>query len=111
VLFCFYFKIPIFILGALSLVMMGYTVYLNRSMFASDYINQKAPSFLSDHASLIITAFVILMALLYILQLQGLSSFVSNWKMLGFDYSFGGTKSEVYDNRRNNIIRDLKYRV
>jgi hypothetical protein len=91
--------------------MFGYTIYLNSNMYASDYINQKAPSFMRDNASLIITAFVILMALLYILQLQGLSSFVSNWKMLGFDYSFGGTKREMYNSRRNDITADLKYRV
>jgi len=87
---CFAFRIPIFLLGLLSLILLVYTIILNRNMFEIDYSNMTfgksiaallntVPS--NGLASIIIIAVVIILALGYILYLFGLSSFITNAPM------------------------------
>ena len=87
---CFAFRIPIFLLGIASLILLVYTVVLNRNMFENEYNNMTfgksiaslfntVPS--NGLASILIITTVIILALGYILHLFGLSSFVTNAPM------------------------------
>lgn len=87
---CFAFRIPIFLLGVASLILLVYTVVLNRNMFEIEYNNMTfgksiasllntVPS--NGFVSIMIITTVIILALGYILYLFGLSSFVTNAPM------------------------------
>lgn len=88
---CFALRIPIFIVGLLSLLLLAYTILLNRNMFEIDYDNmtvaKSAAAIFGNIPTtglvpiLIITTIVVF-ALGYILYLFGLSSFFTNAAMM-----------------------------
>jgi hypothetical protein len=87
---CFVFRIPIFIVGLLSLVFLVYTIILNRNLFENEYKNMtimKSIASLFNSAltngfvSIILVVTIIILALGYILYIFGASSFVGNAPM------------------------------
>jgi len=91
VVLCFVLRIPIFLVGLLSLVLLAYTVVLNRNMFEIDYdhmtftksiaaIVGNAP--INGLPSIMIIATVVILALGYIIYLFGLSSLFTNAAMI-----------------------------
>jgi hypothetical protein len=87
---CFALRIPIFIVGLLSLVLLCITIVLNRNMFEIEYDNMtfgKAIGGLLNTvptnglASMMIIATVTILALGYIINLFGLSSLYTNATM------------------------------
>jgi hypothetical protein len=87
---CFALRIPIFVIGILSLVFLLFTVILNRNMFEIEYNNMTFGKSIgallntvptSGLASMLIIATVIILALGYILYLFGLSSLYTNASM------------------------------
>ena len=87
---CFAFRIPIFILGVLSLVLLVYTVVLSLDMFKNEYksmnILQSIGSVLrfiptNNLASILIIATVIILALGYIINLFGIKAMFTNASM------------------------------
>jgi hypothetical protein len=91
VVLCFALRIPIFVIGLLSLVLLLYTVVLNRNMFEVEYnnmtfaksigalFNNSVPT--NGLASMLIITTVIILALGYIINLFGLSSLYTNASM------------------------------
>ena len=84
---CFALRIPIFIVGILSLLLLAYTVVLNRNIFEIDYDNMTfaksvAAVFsslsISGLPSIIIITTIVVFALGYILYLFGLSGIFKN---------------------------------
>jgi hypothetical protein len=87
---CFALRIPIFVIGLLSLVLLLFTVTLNRNMFEIEYNNMTFGKTIGDLlntlpttglASMLIIATVIILALGYIVYLFGLSSLYTNASM------------------------------
>ena len=87
---CFAFRIPIFLLGVASLILLVYTIVLNRNMFEIEYNNMTfaksiaalfntVPS--TGFVSILIITVVIILALGYILYLFGLTSLITNAPM------------------------------
>jgi len=87
---CFAFRIPIFILGVLSLVLLVYTAVLSFDMFKHEYasmnILQTIGSILrfiptNNLASILIITTVIILALGYIINLFGIKALFTNASM------------------------------
>jgi hypothetical protein len=87
---CFAFRIPIFILGVLSLVLLVYTVVLSLDMFKNEYENmnilQSIGSIIrfiptNNLASILIITVVIILALGYIINLFGIKALFTNASM------------------------------
>jgi hypothetical protein len=87
---CFAFRIPIFLLGVVSLILLVYTAVLNRNMFEIEYNNMKFGESIASlfntipstgFVSILIITVVIILALGYILYLFGLSSLITNAPM------------------------------
>lgn len=88
---CFVLRIPIFLVGLLSLLLLAYTIVLNRNMFEIDYDNMTfvksiaavfgtAP--VNGLPSILLISTVIILALGYIIYLFGLSSLFTNAAMI-----------------------------
>ena len=87
---CFALRIPIFLVGVLALVLLAYTIVLNRNIFDIEYENM---TFAKTAAgifnvlpgtgigSLMLTATIVILSLGYIIYLFGLSSLVTNAAM------------------------------
>jgi hypothetical protein len=88
---CFALRIPIFLVGLLSLILLAYTVVLNRNMFEIDYdkmtfVKSIAAVFgtapVNGLPSILLIATVVILALGYIIYLFGLSSLFTNAVMI-----------------------------
>ena len=75
---CFLLRIPIFLIGVLSVVVLIYTLTIHTSIFGSEYKTMNAPEFLKQNAPIFIILAVILIALGYILYLFGPKGAVEN---------------------------------
>jgi hypothetical protein len=117
---CFAFKIPIFVLGLLSLILLVYTVIVNRSIFQVDYDAMtfgksiaaffgKAPT--NGLPSLMIIATVIILALGYIIHLFGLSSLFTNAPMFQGQSAPQSQYRNVNSTGRRNFISALNRAV
>jgi hypothetical protein len=87
---CFAFRIPIFILGVLSLVLLIYTVVLSLNMFKNEYENVNILKSLSSIipfvssntlGPILIIGVVIILALGYIINLFGIKGMITNASM------------------------------
>jgi hypothetical protein len=117
---CFAFRIPIFVLGLLSLILLAYTVAINRNMFEIDYDNMtfvnaisaffgKAP--VNGLPSLMIIATVIILALGYIIHLFGLSSLFTNAPMFQGQSAPQSQYRNVNSTGRRNFVSALNRAV
>jgi len=75
---CFLLRIPIFLIGLLSLVILIYTLVVHSSIFGFEYKTMNAPEFLKQNAPIFIIVAVILISLGYILYLFGPKGAVKN---------------------------------
>ena len=87
---CFAFRIPIFILGVLSIILLVYTVMLNFNMFKNEYENinvlKNIGSILmfiptSALGPVLLIGLVIILALGYIINLFGIKGMITNASM------------------------------
>ena len=78
VLLCFVVRIPFFIIGLLSLVMVGYALQDHIIRFSSDYKNATSPAFFRNNASLLIISLVIIMSLGFLLLKFGPKTITMN---------------------------------
>lgn len=81
VVLCFILRIPIVLLGILSVVLLIYTFFIHRSLFAIEYASMTLPQFLTSNAPLFMILTVILFAIGYILYLFGPTGAVSTSTM------------------------------
>ena len=79
---CFILRIPIFLIGLLSAVVLIYTLFIHRSIFANEYKTMSLPEFFKANAPIFIILAVIIIALGYILYLFGPKGAVQNAPML-----------------------------
>jgi len=110
ILLCFVLRIPFFIVGLLSLVMIGYVLQDHMIRFSSDYRNAISPAFFRNNASLLIISLVILMSIGFLLLKFGPKAISSNEPILGdrartssgvsswFGNMFGSKPARGYDN-------------
>jgi hypothetical protein len=88
---CFVLRIPIFLVGVLSLILLAYTIVLNRNIFEIEYermtfaktaagIFNVLPG--TGIGSIVLTTSIIILALGYIIYLFGLSSLFTNAAMV-----------------------------
>ena len=82
VILCFYMRIPFFVVGILSLVLVVYALQDHFFMFAKDYKSFSAPEFLKQNASVLIIAVVILLSIGFIIFKFGPKGMVSNQPMV-----------------------------
>ena len=75
---CFLLRIPIFIVGVISIILLLYTLTIHGSIFGLEYKTMSAPEFLKQNASIFIVVAIILVALGYILYLFGPKGAVQN---------------------------------
>ena len=85
VILCFFIRIPFFIVGLLSLLLVIYALQDHFIMFATDYKSFSAPDFLKQNASVIIIAVVILFSIMFIILKFGSKGMISN-EPTGVDY-------------------------
>ena len=83
ILLCFVLRIPFFVIGLLSLVMVGYALQDHMIRFSSDYRNAISPAFFRNNASLLIISLVILMSLGFLLLKFGPKTIMSNEQIPG----------------------------
>ena len=81
VVLCFLLRIPIFLLGLLSVALLAYTFIVHRSLFATEYATMSLPQFLTSNASIFMILAVTVFALGYILYLFGPRGAVSTTTM------------------------------
>lgn len=109
---CFALRIPIFLLGLLSLILLAYTIVLNRNMFQMEYENMtfmrslaalvnSAPT--SGLASILIITVVIILALGYIIYLFGLTSLLTNAPMQIPSFSGSSASLSTPQSQSRNI--------
>jgi hypothetical protein len=67
ILLCFFIRIPFFIIGLLSIIVVIYALQDHLYRFANDYRNFSAPDFFKQHASILIVSLVILLSLGFLL--------------------------------------------
>jgi len=67
VFLCFLLRIPFFIVGLLSLLLVVYALQDHLYRFATDYRNFSAPDFLKQNASILIISLVIILSLGFLL--------------------------------------------
>jgi cellobiose-specific phosphotransferase system component IIC len=78
ILLCFLLRIPIFLIGIVSVILLIYTIFLHTSLFQLEYKTMSAPAFLKQNAPIFIILAVILIALAYILYLFGPKAIITN---------------------------------
>lgn len=78
VLLCFILRVPFFIIGLLSIVMIGYTLQDHMIRFMYEYQHAMSPAFLRKNASIFIIGLVILMSLGFLLLKFGPSTITNN---------------------------------
>ena len=111
ILLCFVLRIPFFVIGLLSLVMVGYALQDHMIRFSSDYRNAISPAFFRNNASLLIISLVILMSLGFLLLKFGPKTIMSNEQIpgnrLGMSSGtsswFGNMFGSKNDDSNNNI--------
>jgi hypothetical protein len=81
VLSAFYLRIPFFIVGLLSLLLVIYALQDHLIRFGIDYKNFSAPDFLKQNASVLIIAIVILFSIGFLILKFGAKAIVSNQSM------------------------------
>lgn len=75
---CFLLRIPIFLIGLLSVIVLIYTLTIHSNIFGFEYKTMNAPEFLKQNAPIFIILAVILISLGYILYLFGPKGAVQN---------------------------------
>lgn len=75
---CFLLRIPIFLIGLLSAILLIYTLFVHKSMFGLEYKTMTAPEFMKANASIFIVLAIILIALGYILYMFGPKAAIHN---------------------------------
>jgi len=102
---CFLLRIPMFLLGILSVVLLAYTLMVHQSMFAIEYATMSLPQFLTSNAPLFMILAVIIFSLGYILYLFGPRGAVSTSTMAQpsfFSRIFGQATSTRPQQRRSS---------
>jgi len=101
VILCFMLRIPIFLIGLLSAVVLVYTIFVHRSIFNNEYKTMSLPEFFKANAPIFIILAVIVIALGYILYLFGPKGAIHNAPMLSSNSThtahsswFGSNSSE-----------------
>jgi hypothetical protein len=75
---CFLLRIPIFLIGLLSVIVLIYTLTIHSNIFGFEYKTMNVPEFLKQNAPIFIILAVILISLGYILYLFGPKGAVQN---------------------------------
>ena len=108
VFLCFMMRIPFFILGLLSLVLVAYGIQDHMYRFGGDYTLFSAPSFLIQNAPTFIIGIVILLSLGFLLLKFGPTAIQYNQPTY---YNYGNPSTSKYYSRSpsrslpfNNII-------
>jgi len=78
VFLCFLIRIPFFIVGLLSILLVIYALNDHFYRFATDYRNFSAPDFLKQNASILIIALVIILSLGFLLLKFGTKAVSQN---------------------------------
>lgn len=78
VLLCFVLRIPFFIVGILSIAMVGYVLQDHITRFSSQYSSASIPDFFKQNASIFITTLVIILSLGFLLFSFGPKTIVTN---------------------------------
>jgi len=123
---CFIFRIPVFLLGVFSLLLLAYTIVLNKNMFDLEYSQMSffksvaSATGISESnsvASILIVSTVIILALGYLVHLFGFNIVFTNpgmqtitvptFQSLGFQSTPQSQRRNIYDtNRRYMDDRD-----
>jgi len=78
VFLCFLIRIPFFIIGVLSLLLVVYALQDHFYRFTTDYRNFSAPDFLKQNASILIISLVIVLSLGFLLLKFGTKAVAQN---------------------------------
>jgi hypothetical protein len=78
VFLCFLIRIPFFIVGLLSLILVVYALQDHLYRFTTDYRNFSAPDFLKQNASILIVSLVIILSLGFLLLKFGPKAVAQN---------------------------------
>jgi hypothetical protein len=81
VFLCFTLRIPFFLVGLLSVIMVLYTFQDHIIQFGYQYSSETAPAFFKDNASIFITLLVIILSLGFLLFKFGPKAMTTNEKM------------------------------
>jgi hypothetical protein len=111
VLVCFLIRIPFFIIGLLSIVMMIYVMQDHYYRFSSDYANAISPAFFRQRAQPIIILVLIVMSIGFILLRFGPIGYVKDSReSKGFiDRFTNGFTDFLYERSKNSRLNTFRF--
>ena len=93
---CFTLRIPFFLVGLLSIVMVIYAFQDHIVQFGNEYSSVTAPAFFKDNASIFITLIVIILSLGFLLFQFGPKTIITN-QQTGYENRQTGKSTGFFD--------------
>jgi len=103
VLLCFFIRIPFFIVGVLSIVLVIYALQDHLYRFATDYRNFSAPDFFKQNASILIISLVIILSLGFLLLKFGPGAIAYNQSTTNYGILSQLTGALGFSKRTENV--------